>query len=110
MKERELAELEQGRDFLNEEDKGPLVLNCCERFMQAYKDNIDGKFSNEISKECKGAARINYIFHDIFSKVINDVDPFEYLTEQDIQTAIKNASSLSPSLFVPEGAFEVLIR
>ena len=47
--------------------------------MQAYKDNIEGKFSSEISKECKGAARINYIFHEIFAKVINDVNPFEYL-------------------------------
>jgi dynamin 1-like protein len=42
--------------------------------------------------------------------VINDIDPFEYLSEQDIQTAIKNTSSLGPSLFVPEGAFEVLVR
>lgn len=41
---------------------------------------------------------------------MNSINPFEYLSEQDIQTAIKNASALSPSLFVPEGAFEVLIR
>jgi dynamin 1-like protein len=41
---------------------------------------------------------------------VNSINPFEYLSEQDIQTAIKNASALSPSLFVPEGAFEVLIR
>jgi dynamin 1-like protein len=32
------------------------------------------------------------------------------LSEQDILTAIKNSQALSPSLFVPEGAFEVLIR
>ena len=38
------------------------------------------------------------------------VDPFENLTDQDIQTAIKNASAMNPSLFVPEGAFEVLVR
>lgn len=42
--------------------------------------------------------------------MVNSINPFEYLSEQDIQTAIKNASALSPSLFVPEGAFEVLIR
>ena len=42
--------------------------------------------------------------------MINSIDPFEYLTEQDIQTAIKNASAMKPSLFVPEEAFEVLIR
>ena len=110
MKERELVDLEQGRDFLNDEDKGPLVLTCINRFLNEYQAIIEGKIVQDVAKECQGGARINYIFHDIFSKVINTVDPFEYLTEQDIQTAIKNASSLSPSLFVPEGAFEVLIR
>ena len=42
--------------------------------------------------------------------MVNSIDPFEYLTEQDIQTAIKNANAMSPSLFVPEQAFEVLIK
>ena len=39
-----------------------------------------------------------------------NVDPFEHLTEQDIQTAIKNSAAMNPSLFVPEGAFEVLVK
>ena len=64
----------------------------------------------EIAVECQGGARINFIFHEIFCKVINSINPFEYLSEQDIQTAIKNTSALTPSLFVPEGAFEVLVR
>jgi dynamin 1-like protein len=46
----------------------------------------------------------------VFNKVINDINPFEYLSEEDIQTAIKNSSALTPSLFVPEGAFELLVR
>lgn len=58
----------------------------------------------------QGGARINHIFHDVFRKAIDAIDPFEYLSESDIQTAIKNASAMSTSLFVPESAFEVLIR
>ena len=48
--------------------------------------------------------------NDIFKKAINDIDPFDNLSDQDIQTAIKNASAMNPSLFVPEGAFEVLVK
>ena len=91
-------------------DKGPLILSLINTFLNAYGDRIDGRFVKDIAVSCEGGARINYIFHEIFNKVINNIDPFEYLTEQDIQTAIKNASALSPSLFVPEGAFEVLVR
>ena len=87
-----------------------MILSLINTFLNAYGDRIDGRFVKDIAVSCEGGARINYIFHEIFNKVINNIDPFEYLTEQDIQTAIKNASALSPSLFVPEGAFEVLIR
>jgi dynamin 1-like protein len=38
------------------------------------------------------------------------VDPFEALTDEDLKTAIRNASSLRPNLFVPEMAFEVLSK
>ncbi len=60
--------------------------------------------------EVQGGSRINFIFHNVFRKVISSIDPFEYLSEVDIQTAIKNACAMQTSLFVPEGAFEVLVR
>lgn len=87
-----------------------MILSLINKFLNTYGDKIEGRFVKEIAVECQGGARINFIFHEIFNKVINSIDPFEYLTEQDIQTAIKNASALTPSLFVPEGAFEVLVR
>lgn len=108
-KERELAMLNID-DTQLDDDKGPMILHLINKFLNTYGDKIEGKFVKEIAVECQGGARINFIFHEIFNKVINNIDPFEYLTEQDIQTAIKNASALSPSLFVPEGAFEVLVR
>jgi len=108
-KERELVQLQMDEVHLVE-DKGPMILALINTFLNTYGDKIEGRFVREIAVECQGGSRINYIFHEIFNKVINSIDPFEYLTEQDIQTAIKNASALSPSLFVPEGAFEVLIR
>lgn len=93
-----------------ERDKGPMVLNLINKFINSYGDKIEGKFVKEIAVECQGGARINFIFHDIFKRVINEIDPFEHLTELDIQTAIKNTNALNQSLFVPEAAFEVLVR
>ena len=52
----------------------------------------------------------DYIFYDVYSKAIKDIDPFDALTDDDIKTAIRNSSSLKPNLFVPEIAFEILTK
>ena len=108
-KEMELLQLDMN-SFSIQGDKGPLVLNLINRFTTNYGEMIEGKFVKDSAVDCMGGSRINYIFHSIFVKSIKDIDPFQYLSEQDIQTAIKNAQALTPSLFVPEVAFEVLIR
>ena len=58
----------------------------------------------------KGGSRLNYIFFDVFNEALNDIDPFDALDDEDIKTAIRNATSLKPNLFVPEVAFEVLCK
>lgn len=97
-------------DPLMDIDCSQIVLVLINKFVNAYGDKLEGRFVEKSVVEMQGGSRISYIFHAIFSKIINSIDPFEHLTEQDIQTAIKNASAMSPSLFVPEQAFEVLIR
>jgi len=57
-----------------------------------------------------GGSRISYIFNEIFRKSITDIDPFDILSDEEIRIAIKNANGLKPSLFVPEDAFENLVR
>jgi dynamin 1-like protein len=41
---------------------------------------------------------------------VQKLDPFDIVTDEDIRTAIKNANGLKNSLFVPEAAFENLIK
>ena len=53
---------------------------------------------------------MNYIFYDVYTQAVRDIDPFDALTDEDIMTAIRNASSLRPNLFVPEVAFEILSK
>jgi dynamin 1-like protein len=71
---------------------------------------IEGKFVKDCSKFYIGGARINYIFQEIFKKEIEKIDPFDILSDDDIRTAIKNSNGLRPSLFIPELAFEVLVK
>lgn len=101
---------EYTQDTLHGVDSGPLVLALINRFVRAYADKLAGRFIDNAAVEMQGGSRINYIFHELFRKAVNQIDPFEYLTDQDIQTAIKNASAVKPSMFVPEQAFEVLVR
>jgi len=62
-------------------DNGPLMLTLISKYVQAYGDKIEGRFIKDVAVECQGGSRINYIFHDIFNKVINNIDPFEHLSE-----------------------------
>jgi dynamin 1-like protein len=57
-----------------------------------------------------GGSRLNYIFFKVYNHTLNSVDPFDSLSDEDLKTAIRNASSLRPNLFVPEVAFEVLSK
>lgn len=57
-----------------------------------------------------GGSRLSYIFYEVFNKTMSAVDPFDSLADEDLKTAIRNASSLRPNLFVPEVAFEVLSK
>jgi len=64
----------------------------------------------ETARELMGGSRLNFIFYEVFNKTLSNVDPFDALSDEDLKTAIRNASSLRPNLFVPEVAFEVMSK
>jgi dynamin 1-like protein len=64
----------------------------------------------ETAAELMGGSRICFIFYDVYNKALNNIDPFDQLSNEDLKIAIRNASSLRPNLFVPEVAFEVLSK
>ncbi|KAK4476934.1 hypothetical protein RD792_016103 [Penstemon davidsonii] len=90
--------------------QGALLLNILSKFSEAFSSMIEGKNEEMSTSELSGGARIHYIFQDIFVKSLEDVDPCEDLTDDDIRTAIQNATGPKSALFVPEVPFEVLIR
>ena len=109
-KENELNTLGQDSGFDRQEVLNSYVLMLVFKFANTYKEMIEGNLVKECSKFFIGGARINYIFQELFRKEINLIDPYDTLTDDDIRTAIRNTNGLKPSLFIPESAFEVLIK
>ncbi|CDW73557.1 dynamin-1-like protein [Stylonychia lemnae] len=107
-KDKELRALQLFKDDSSNESQ--LILNVIAKFAAQYSEFIEGKFVKETASELMGGSRLSYIFYEVYNKILNDIDPFDALTDEDLKTAIRNASSLRPNLFVPEMAFEVLSK
>jgi dynamin 1-like protein len=90
--------------------RGALLLQLLTRFSAAYRDAIDGRLTDGATVELYGGARINYIFHDKFASFLSRLNPLDGLSQNDIRTALRNATGPRNSLFVPEAAFELLVK
>ncbi|CAJ1936152.1 unnamed protein product [Sphenostylis stenocarpa] len=90
--------------------QGALLLNILSKYSDAFSSMVEGKNEEMSTSELSGGARIHYIFQSIFVKSLEEVDPCDGLTDDDIRTAIQNATGPKSALFVPEVPFEVLVR
>ncbi|GAB4838401.1 Dynamin- protein 3A [Ancistrocladus abbreviatus] len=90
--------------------QGTVILNFLSKYSEAFSSMIEGKNEEMSTSELSGGARIHYIFQSIFVKSLEEVDPCEDLSDDDIRTAVQNASGPKSALFVPEVPFEVLVR
>ncbi|GAB2268019.1 Dynamin- protein 3A [Dionaea muscipula] len=90
--------------------QGSVILNILSKYSEAFSSMIDGNNEEMSTSELSGGARIHYIFQSIFVKSLEEVDPCEDLSDDDIRTAIQNATGPRSALFVPEVPFEVLVR
>ncbi|VVC45306.1 Dynamin GTPase effector,Dynamin-type guanine nucleotide-binding (G) domain,Dynamin, GTPase domain,P- [Cinara cedri] len=79
-------------------------------FVNTYCSTIDGASENIETSEVCGGARIYYIFNDIFGKVLDSIHPFTGLSKMHVITAIRNVTGTKSELFVPETAFEILVK
>ncbi|EEQ98940.1 dynamin, putative [Perkinsus marinus ATCC 50983] len=85
---------------------GNILLQLFTKFSRCFADCIEGR-NNSMPQ---GGARIHYIFFDVFGAAVNQFDPFDGLTDHDIRTSIRNANGPKSPLFVPEAAFETLVK
>ncbi|GAA5863455.1 hypothetical protein JCM3774_005297 [Rhodotorula dairenensis] len=96
--------------FLGEQHRGTLILQLMTQFVRDFVASIDGTSFEISTKELCGGARIYYIFHDVFGHALESINPTQNLTTTDIRTAIRNSTGPRPSLFVPEIAFDLLVK
>ncbi|KAL6613917.1 hypothetical protein ACP70R_036187 [Stipagrostis hirtigluma subsp. patula] len=89
---------------------GAKLLNILAKYCEAFSSMVEGKNEDISTVELSGGARIHYIFQSIFVKSLEEVDPCEDVTDEDIRMAIQNATGPRSALFVPEVPFEVLVR
>ncbi|KAJ5160651.1 Dynamin-related protein dnm1 [Penicillium canariense] len=98
------------KQFSGKEHRGSLILQLMTRFASSFISSIDGTSSEISTKELCGGARIYYIFNEVFGNSLETIDPTHNLTVSDIRTAIRNSTGPRPSLFVPELAFDLLVK
>lgn len=96
--------------FSGKEHRGSLILQLMTRFATSFISSIDGTSAEISTKELCGGARIYYIFNSVFGSSLESIDPTSNLTALDIRTAIRNSTGPRPSLFVPEMAFDLLVK
>ncbi|KAK7204991.1 dynamin GTPase [Myxozyma melibiosi] len=91
-------------------NNGVLILQLMTKFATSFVASIDGTSSDISLKELCGGARIYYIYNDVFGTQLGQIDPTSNLSVHDIRTAIRNSTGPRPSLFVPELAFDLLVK
>mgnify|MGYP001474757264 FL=1 len=96
--------------FGDKNQQGSLILRLMTQFARDFVSSIEGTKVDVSTKELSGGARIYYIFNDVFGQALNSIDATANLDNQDIRTAIRNSTGPRPSLFVPELAFDLLVK
>lgn len=96
--------------FADPGNRAALVLDLMTKFASSFVSSIDGTATDITTKELCGGARIYYIYNDVFGSSLSSLDPVANLSIQDIRTAIRNSTGPRPSLFVPELAFDLLVK
>ncbi|ODV64288.1 dynamin-related GTPase DNM1 ASCRUDRAFT_6132 [Ascoidea rubescens DSM 1968] len=98
-------------NLYSKENRENLILSLMTKFATSFISSIDGNNTFDIStKELCGGARIYYIYNNVFGKVLKAINPTANLSTVDIRIAIRNSTGPRPSLFVPELAFDLLVK
>lgn len=90
--------------------QGPLILSMMTKFASQFVSSIDGTSIEISTKDLCGGARIYQIFHEQFTQSLQKIDPVAFLSYHDVLTMIKNSAGPRASLFVPELAFDLLVK
>ncbi|KAK6455859.1 Dynamin central region-domain-containing protein [Scheffersomyces xylosifermentans] len=95
----------------SKEARGGMVLTLMTKFANSFVHSVEGTSLGETStKELCGGARIYYIYNEVYGAQLAAINPTHNLSIHDIRTAIRNSTGPRPALFVPELAFDLLVK
>lgn len=111
------SRLRSAQDALDElgdsqmnQSKSALMLNILTRYASTFSATIDGQLTDLPLDALYGGSRINYIFVDVFGKCLEHMTAIDGLMSEDLKMAITNASGPRMALFMPEAAFDQVVR
>ncbi|KAI8868863.1 hypothetical protein GQ42DRAFT_147821 [Ramicandelaber brevisporus] len=91
--------------------KPSLFLRLLTQFTGDFTSSIEGNGNSEFATaELCGGARLYHIFNHVFGAALDSINPMANLSTKEIRTAIRNSTGPRASLFVPEIAFELLVK
>ena len=96
--------LEGNRDF-----QGVIMLNIITSYSSSFSNAIEGKTLSDVS-EIQGGAKIRHILLGKFINQLKSIDPLDGIDDFDIKNAIASATGIKSTLFIPELAFEMLLK
>lgn len=108
--EKELQSYGDMGSITSQANKAGLILQLINMFAKNFTSSIDGDSMDINTKELCGGARIYYIYNNIFGKSLTSLNPTLNLNALDIRTAIRNSTGPRATLFVPELAFDLLVK
>ena len=90
--------------------QGVCMLNFISKYCLLYNKMIDGRTASSMDRDLNGGAQIRYFLFTKYVKLIEKINPFENMTEQDIRTAIINSTGIRANYLIPQEALEFLIK
>lgn len=95
-------------------NQGPFLLSIISGYARNFSDALEGRLAYSAQEALPDrlmfGARLHYIFHRCFAQAILDFETFSGLSDIDIRATMRNAAGPKPQLFVPEVAFETLVK
>ena len=95
-----------------EGSKSAVLLQQLSKYSDEFKEALVGVSSEEATdeKKLRGGAKLREVFDTKFCSEVDKIKLFRTMTRREILTIIDNSCGCTDSLFVPELAFETLVK
>mmetsp|Transcript_22599 Transcript_22599/g.53413 ORF Transcript_22599/g.53413 Transcript_22599/m.53413 type:complete len:794 (-) Transcript_22599:1916-4297(-) len=97
-------------DSQTEQQQRAIVLNAITRFCQNFGEYMEGRTVHRDQATLYGPARMRHIFTVEFRQSVHQLDTRQMMTDEQIHTVRRNAVGVRADLFVPNSAFETLVK